>query len=212
MLSGIIRLDPEEAKRLYSMIRSFLDEHAEGGGDGTAWEYALIAYPVEGEWTMRRSLQLIVFLKNFSAGVMAPVLSLALLAHGASIGTVSLMIGAYSLTVIAAEFPSGIFADVYGRKKAFLLAIALYFLSYGLMLPFRSAAVLFSAMVANGLGRAFSSGSLEALAIDEAGAGDGALVRITSRFSIWKARGSRPARWRAASFPGWARGMRATLG
>jgi MFS family permease len=133
---------------------------------------------------MRRVLQLIVLLKNFSTGVMAPVLSLALLAHGATIGTVSLMIGAYSLTVIAAEFPSGVFADVYGRKRAFLLAAAFYFLSYCLMLPFRSAAVLFCAMVLNGLGRAFSSGSLEALAIDEAGADDGAVVRITARFSI----------------------------
>lgn len=136
---------------------------------------------------MRGTLQLIVFLKNFSTGVMAPVLSLALLAHGASIGTVSLMIGAYSLTVIAAEFPSGVFADVYGRKRAFLLAAAFYFLSYGLMLPFRSEVVLFSAMILNGLGRAFSSGSLEALAIDEAG--DGAVVRITARFSILESAG-----------------------
>lgn len=138
---------------------------------------------------MRASLQTIVFLKSFSIGVMAPVLSLALLAHGASIGTVSLLIGAYSLTVIAAEFPSGVFADVCGRKKAFLLAAALYALSYGLMFPFRSGAVLCCSMVLNGLGRAFSSGSLEALAIDEAGAADDAVVRITARFSILESAG-----------------------
>jgi len=50
---------------------------------------------------MRRSLQLAVFLKNLATGIMAPVLSLALLAHGASVGTVSLLIGAYSLLVFS---------------------------------------------------------------------------------------------------------------
>ncbi len=46
MLSGIIRLDGEEAKALYSLIRAFLDAHEQSGGGGDAWEYALIAYPV----------------------------------------------------------------------------------------------------------------------------------------------------------------------
>lgn len=39
--------------------------------------------------------------------------ALALLACGATIGTISLMLGAYSFTVIVTEFSSGIFADVY---------------------------------------------------------------------------------------------------
>ncbi|NLF28949.1 MAG: MFS transporter, partial [Clostridiales bacterium] len=101
--------------------------------------------------------------------------------------TVSLLIGAFSLTVILAEFPSGVFADLYGRKRAFLLSALLSFLSYGLLLFSRSLAMLFPAVVAKGLGRAFSSGSVEALAIDEAG--EGALVQTASQLSILESAG-----------------------
>lgn len=46
MLLGIINLEREEAKELYGIIRSFLDAHEHKRNGGTAWEYALIAYPV----------------------------------------------------------------------------------------------------------------------------------------------------------------------
>ncbi len=138
---------------------------------------------------MRRSLQIIVFLKNLATGIMAPVLSLALLAHGASISTISLLIGIYSFTVIVSEFPSGVFADCYGRKRSFLLSSVLFFISYCLILSCRSIAGLCGAMVANGLGRAFASGSIDAQAIDEAGGNDGALARIAARLSVLESAG-----------------------
>ena len=127
---------------------------------------------------MAKPLQWIVLLRNLALGVMAPVLSLTLLAHGATLGTLSLLMAVYSATVIVAEFPSGVFADLAGRKNAFLLSTALQMLSYGLLLSARSAPVLGLAMVANGLGRAFASGSIDALAIDQAG--EGALARVTA--------------------------------
>lgn len=49
MLSGIIHLSKPEAKELYAMIRTFLHEHEKSGDGGDAWEYAIIAYPVERE-------------------------------------------------------------------------------------------------------------------------------------------------------------------
>ena len=50
MLSGVIHLTREEAKTLYQLIRDFLDQHEQTeDGDGTPWEYALIAYPVVEE-------------------------------------------------------------------------------------------------------------------------------------------------------------------
>jgi MFS family permease len=130
---------------------------------------------------MRKAYQVIVLIKNFATGVMAPVLTLALMARGASIGEVSLMMGTYSFTVIAMEFPSGVYADLYGRKKAFLLSAALYALCYGLFLTASSAGALFCAMAACGLGRAFSSGSIEALVLDEAVAGRGADSDVSPR-------------------------------
>lgn len=138
---------------------------------------------------MNSTIQFIIFLKFFATGIMAPVLTRVLIAHGASISTISLLIGAYSFTVIAAEFPSGVFADLYGRKKAFMLSAALFFLCYCVLLFSQSVVVLFCAMIANGLGRAFSSGSIDALAIDAAGTTDAALIRTTARLSILESAG-----------------------
>ena len=138
---------------------------------------------------MRKTIQLVVFLKNFATGVMAPVLALALMAHGATIGTLSLMIGAYSLTVIVAEFPSGVFADLCGRKTAFLVSALLFVFSYCLILFSQSAFLLAAAMLLNGLGRAFSSGSLDALAIDEAEELHSTLERVTARLAVLESAG-----------------------
>ena len=49
MLSGIIHLKQSEAKELYQMIRSYLDAHENRDQDSDAWEFAIIAYPVEHE-------------------------------------------------------------------------------------------------------------------------------------------------------------------
>ena len=49
MLSGIIHLNKPEAKELYAMIRAFLHEHEKQSDGCVAWEYAIIAYPVERE-------------------------------------------------------------------------------------------------------------------------------------------------------------------
>lgn len=138
---------------------------------------------------MRKSIQLIYFLRFFATGIILPVLSLILLSRGATIRTISLIIGFYSVTVIAAEFPSGVFADLYGRKTAFLLSNALSFLSYGLFLFSSSGAVLLVGMFANGLSRAFASGSIEALMIDQAGEAQIPLERVTARLSILESAG-----------------------
>jgi len=132
---------------------------------------------------MRRNLQALIFLKNFSTGILAPVFTLTLLAHGATLQNLSLFIGAYSFTVIAAEFPTGLFADWYGRRISFIISVLLSLCCYGLLLFSQSSAMLLAALVFNGLGRAFSSGSIDALVIDEA-MDDTALVRVTARLSM----------------------------
>lgn len=138
---------------------------------------------------MSKPIQIIYFLKFFATGTIVPVLSLMLLSRGATIETISLIIGLYSVTVIAAEFPSGVFADLYGRKKAFLLSCFLYLFSYCIFLFSRSAAVLLLGMVSNGLSRAFSSGSIEALMIDQAAERQFPLERVTARLSIFESAG-----------------------
>ena len=138
---------------------------------------------------MNKASQAVLFLRNLAIGMMSPVLTLALLAHGAAISTISLLLGAYSLTVILAEFPSGVFADVIGRKFAFMISIVLLFFSYGVFLFARSLPLLFFAMVLSGLGRAFSSGSIDALVIDDATANGARLSGITAKISILESSG-----------------------
>lgn len=138
---------------------------------------------------MRKSIQLIYFLRFFATGIIVPVLSLILLSRGATVQTISLIIGFYSVTVIAAEFPSGVFADLYGRKNAFLLSNLLSFLSYGVFLFSNSSILLLLGMFANGLSRAFSSGSMEALMIDQATEEQIPLERVTARLAILESAG-----------------------
>ncbi len=138
---------------------------------------------------MHKSIALIVLLKNLSTGILASVLSLALLQHGGSIQTISLLLGLYSFTVILTEFPSGVFADLYGRKTSFLLSAALCFFSYCVFLVSQSVGVLCLALVLNGLGRAFASGSIDALAIDQAGEHGQSLEWVTSRLAMLESAG-----------------------
>lgn len=137
---------------------------------------------------MRKNLQAIALLRSLSTGIDAPVLTLMVLSHGATLPTVSLMIGAYSFTVILAEFPSGVFADLYGRKLSFLVSTLFTLSAYTTLLFAHSAAPLLLSMVLMGLGRAFASGSIDALAIDEA-QNDAALVKVTARLSILQSAG-----------------------
>ena len=138
---------------------------------------------------MRKPVQLIYFLRFFGTGIILPVLSLLLLSRGATIETISLVIGLYSLTVITAEFPSGVFADLYGRKNAFLLSCVLSLASYCLFLFSRAIPLLLFGMVLNGLSRAFSSGSIDALMIDQAHEQQIPIERVTARLSILESAG-----------------------
>ena len=138
---------------------------------------------------MNKPIQIIYFLKFFASGTIVPILSLMLLARGATIETISLIIGLYSVTVIAAEFPSGVFADLYGRKTSFLLSCVLYLISYSMFFFSRSAVILLIGMVVNGLSRAFSSGSIEALMIDHATDQCCPLERVTARLAILESAG-----------------------
>ncbi|HOP10316.1 MAG TPA: MFS transporter [Oscillospiraceae bacterium] len=138
---------------------------------------------------MRKIFLIITFLKSFSVGVMMPVLALSLIAHGASINTISLLLGTYSLTALFAEFPSGIFADICGRKKSALLAYFLSAVSFVFLLFSNTLWLLFLSMVFTGLGRAFASGSMDALIIDDTVSKGITLVKVTSRLSIFESAG-----------------------
>ncbi len=108
-----------------------------------------------------------VFLTHFGFGVIAPVLSLLLTVHGCPLGMIGLAFGAFAIVVIAAEIPSGVFADMYGRKLSFLIACVFSVLSCIILLAANSFLSAMAGLMSFGLSAAFSSGSMDALIVDE---------------------------------------------
>lgn len=135
---------------------------------------------------MNRINQAVIAVNSFSVGIILPVFNLALLERGASMQTLPLIIAIYSATVMCLELPSGIFADIYGRREVFLMSCGFQFAAYSILLAADSLLWLVFFGIFHGLVRAFSSGSLEALFIDQAilEKGEGCLAKVTSRMAL----------------------------
>ena len=141
---------------------------------------------------MKWIVQLLLFLNHFSVGLLAPVLNLMLLDRGASYQTLPLLYMVMAAVILLFEIPSGICADMIGRKRVFLLSGFFNTISFILLyLAKESIILLFVSIALYGIGRAFASGSLDALIIDQAVAkhGNQGLPRITARLSILEAVG-----------------------
>jgi MFS family permease len=135
---------------------------------------------------MRLSYKLIVFINWFGTGLLVPVLSLLLLSRGCTPVTLGAVIGVYSAAVITAEVPTGIFADLRGRKNALLLSCAAYAVSFSLILLSGHFVILLAAMIFQGAGRAFASGSIDALIIEDTVArrGEAAVAGAVSGLAV----------------------------
>ena len=128
---------------------------------------------------------LLLFLNSLASGLLSPLLTLLLLDKGLSLAAVPLAVGLYSATAVAFELPSGMAADRWGRKNCFLISLALLLPGLGLLILGRGTAAVLAAMAFQGLARAFSSGSLDALVVEEFLLKNGpeALPRCTARIS-----------------------------
>ena len=134
---------------------------------------------------------LIMFLNSYLTGLLTPVLSLALIDKGASLSNLSIILGFYALSVIVLELPTGIMADIFGRKKTFVLSLVIFTLSFSLLLIGRGFMILCLVMILYGLAKALASGSFDALFIDYYidNFGKDKLHNITTRLSVLEALG-----------------------
>ena len=134
---------------------------------------------------------LIMFLNSYLTGLLTPVLSLALIDKGASLSNLSIILGLYALSVILLELPTGIMADIFGRKKTFVLSLIIFTLCFALLLIGRGFIVLCIVMMLYGLAKALASGSFDALFIDYYidNFGKDKLHNITTRLSVLEALG-----------------------
>jgi len=73
----------------------------------------------------------------------------------------------YSGTVIIVEIPSGILADLLGQKKVYLLAVFINSLTMIVLMLTKETLWISLAVILMGAGRAFSSGSLEAVFLNK---------------------------------------------
>jgi len=135
---------------------------------------------------MTKMQQAIIAINSFSMGILIPVFNLILLERGSNLQTLPLLLAIYSTVVLCLELPSGIFADIYGRKAVYLLACSFQFISFSLLIAVDNIVGLVFAIIFLGLGRAFSSGSLDALFIDQALElqGHRCLSKVTARMAI----------------------------
>ncbi len=108
----------------------------------------------------------IFFLNSYISGLIVPVLSLLLMEKGATLSSISVIMGIFAFTVIVLELPTGIMSDMIGRKKTFLISLVLSAV-FSLVILFGHGFLYLSIGVfIYGLNRAVSSGSFEALFID----------------------------------------------
>jgi MFS family permease len=150
--------------------------------------------------------KIIMLLNSLTAGLMVPVLSLAVIDKGASLGQLALIMGVYSFTVLAMELPTGIFADLYGRKRSFLVS-TLFGALFALILLFAgNLPMLYLSAFLLGLGRSFSSGSMDALLMDQYidTHGEEGIATISAQLSVLEAVGLSVGAVIGGALPGFA--------
>lgn len=140
---------------------------------------------------MKKSYWLILLINYFSMGLMVPVLSLALLERGLSLQSLALIFGLFSVTIFTLEVPSGVLADLIGRKRVFLMSCCFYAAALIFLLFARSFALMIPVIILWGAGKAFASGSLDALFIDAHIESHGAesMPIVTSRLALLETAG-----------------------
>lgn len=99
-------------------------------------------------------------LAGLTKGLLLPVLSLLLLSRGLNQSTLALATGAFALTVVLLELPSGMASDRWGRRRVYLIAHTIGAVG-DLVLAFTGQ--VFVGMVLSGAATAFESGSLSSL-------------------------------------------------
>jgi MFS family permease len=107
------------------------------------------------------------FLHWFTVGVGTTVMILLMLSKGGSVETVGLVVAIYSGFVIIFEFPSGVLSDIVGQKKIYLFSLGLSIFGYSIVLATQGLLWLLVGFSLYGIARAFSSGSVETIFIND---------------------------------------------
>lgn len=108
----------------------------------------------------------LTFLQWFPIGFMVPILVLTMDERGIDLGRIGLVFATYGITTVILELPTGSLADAIGRKPVMILSSALHTLMAGLWLFADSFPLFLLGALGGGIGRALSTGPLEAWYVD----------------------------------------------
>lgn len=116
--------------------------------------------------SIKRVYFVVLALTWLSVAIPLPIFVLYMQSRGIDLFQVGIIMGTYSLVIVLLELPTGGLADAIGRKIVALMA-DVFTLSAGvvMLLSFSFGGFLL-AMILNGVGRALSSGSLDAWFVD----------------------------------------------
>lgn len=103
----------------------------------------------------------------FVVGTGSTVMSLLMLSKGCTMETLGLVVALYSVFIVLFEFPSGVLSDTIGQKKIYLMSIGLSIVGYSIILFNNGQIWLIAGFSCYGIARAFSSGSVEALFVNQ---------------------------------------------
>lgn len=117
-------------------------------------------------YRLERLYYLVKFLFWFAASLPVAFQVLLVQSRGFTLGQIGLFLGVFALTVALLEVPSGMLADLWGRKRT-ALAAYVFLVAAQLTLFFAfSLPLLLTWVVLYGVGRALVSGALEAWFVD----------------------------------------------
>jgi MFS family permease len=123
---------------------------------------------------------------RFIAGLLFPVLILLVLDKGLSLFEAGTIMAIYSGTAVLMELPTGGLADSIGRKKVYMISLLVHIIGVlSFLVSFNYLTVALAAFFM-GLGRALSSGSIDAWFVDEfkAAAPGGNLQKALAKANI----------------------------
>jgi MFS family permease len=115
---------------------------------------------------IKQAYYAVLFLNWLATALPLALLILILQTRSINLFQMGLLMGAYSLTIVLLEVPTGGLADAVGRKRVTLLAYAVTTVADILILFAFSFPLILLAFVLNGVGRALSSGALDAWFVD----------------------------------------------
>ncbi|MGB7874787.1 MAG: MFS transporter [Anaerolineales bacterium] len=121
---------------------------------------------------IQRTYYLVISMFWLATALPISLLVLFAQARGLDLFQVGITMGLYSLTIVLLEVPTGGLADTIGRKRVSILAYSVTLLSGMVLLGAFSFPIFLFGFMLSGVGRALSSGALDAWFVDALKAAD----------------------------------------